>query len=120
MTRMRLELLQWYALFGGALAWAGQHVAGYFVSDAACGTPRIDSTPWQIVFGVVAGCLVLGAELAALLVFRETSDVEQDAPPPFGRLRFFAQAALAGNVLFFVVIVLNTVGTVYHLPCGES
>lgn len=120
MTRVRLELLQWYALLGGALAWAGQHIAGYFVSDAACGTPRIDSTPWQVAFGVVAGCVVLAAEAAAFILFRATSGSDADAAPPVGRLRFFAQAALVGNVLFFVMVVINTVGTLYHLPCGAS
>ena len=38
MTRFRLELLQWYALFGGALAWASEHVLGYFVGVAGCST----------------------------------------------------------------------------------
>ena len=63
---------------------------------------------------------MLAAEAAALAVFRATQDVAEDAPGPLGRLRFFAEAALLGNVLFLVIVVLDCVGTVYHLPCRQS
>jgi hypothetical protein len=118
MTRARLELLQWYALFGGALAWAAQHVAGYFVSTAACGSTPFHAAAPQVVLAVAACLAILSAEAAAIVVFRATSS--SDAPPPVGRLHFFAQAAMLGNVLFFVITVLNGVGTVYHLPCAQS
>jgi hypothetical protein len=120
MTRLRLELLQWYALFGGALAWTAQHVAGYFVSDGACGPARVSAEPIQIALAVAAGVAVAAAEAAALLVFRATGEHGENAPPPYGRLRFFAEAALVGNVLFFLVVVLDGVGTVTHLPCTQS
>jgi hypothetical protein len=35
-------------------------------------------------------------------------------------MRFFAVAALLGNVLFFVIILLSGVGAVVHLPCTQS
>jgi hypothetical protein len=117
MTRVRLEVLQWYALLGGALAWATEHVAGYFVSTAGCGSASFDATAPQIVLVVAAAFAVVAAEAAALTVFRAT---RADEPPPGGRLHFFAQAALLGNVLFFVIVVLNGVGAVYHLPCAQS
>ena len=121
MTRTRLELLQWYALLGGPLAWATQHVVGYFVSDGACSVAHIPApAAFEVAIAVVAGAAVLAAEGAALLVFRETRGVPEDAPGPFGRLRFFAEAALLGNVLFFVIVVLDGVSTVYHLPCRLS
>ena len=41
-------------------------------------------------------------------------------PGPAGRIHFFAQAALLGNVLFLVIVVLNVAGTVYQLPCRQS
>jgi hypothetical protein len=116
-TRLRLELLQWYALLGGALAWATQHVGGYFVSQAGCGSPRIGAETPQIALAAAAALAIVAAEAAALVVFRATS---LDEPPPSGRLHFFAQAALLGNVLFFVIVVLNSLGTVYHLPCAQS
>jgi hypothetical protein len=117
MTRLRLELLQWYALLGGALAWASQHVAGYFVSTAACGSAAISSSVPQIALAVCAAALVLAAEGAALVVFRAT---RPDDPAPGGRLHFFAEAALLGNLLFLVIVVLTGFGSVYHLPCAQS
>lgn len=117
MTRFRLELLQWYALLGGAVVWAAQHVTGYFISTAGCGSPGIGAQAPQIAVAVVAGALILIAEAAAAVVFRATSG--EDAPPG-ARLHFFAEAALLGNVLFFVIVVLTGVGSVYHLPCAQS
>jgi hypothetical protein len=124
MTRTRLEILQWFALFGGPLAWATQHVVGYGISDAGC---HVAGTQWdlhasllQIVVAAALGSVVLAAEAAALVVFRATKAVGKDEPGPEGRLHFFAQAALLGNALFFVIVLLNTIGSVYHLPCGQA
>ncbi|HEV8462143.1 MAG TPA: hypothetical protein VGQ38_15695 [Gaiellaceae bacterium] len=117
MTRVRLEALQWYALLGGALAWTTQHVLGYFVSTAACTDSTSHASTVQIAIAVGAVLLILAAEAAAVVVFRATS---LDEEPPSGRLHFFAQAAILGNVLFLLVVVLNGVGTVYHLPCAQS
>jgi hypothetical protein len=116
-TRVRLEALQWYALFGGALAWASQHVAGYYVSAASCTDTVTHTSTIQIVISVAAVLGILGAEAAAFLVFRAT---RPDGPPPSSRLHFFAQAALLGNVLFLAIVVLSTLSTVYHLPCAQS
>jgi hypothetical protein len=108
MTRVRLEALQWFALFGGPLAWAADHVAGYFVAEGGCGKGS------ELVLGLLAAAVVLGAEGASLLVLRATQGAGKDDPGPWGRLHFFAQAAALGNVLFFVIVVLDAVGTAYH------
>jgi len=124
MTRSRLELLQWFSLFAGPLAWATEHVVGYFISDAACNVAgarwRLDTAPWQAVLAVLAGAVVVAAWLAAFVTFRETRTVDKDEPGPLGRIHFFAQAALLGNVLFFVIVVLDGVGSVHDLPCRQS
>lgn len=117
MTRLRLEVLQWYGLLGGALAWATQQVVGYFVSTAGCGSAGVDTKVAQIALSASAGLMIVAAETAAFAVFRATSP---EAPPPSGRLHFFAQAALLGNVLFLLVVVLTGVGSVDHLPCAQS
>jgi hypothetical protein len=123
-SRSRLELLQWFGLFGGALAWATQHVVGYGISDSAC---NVAGSQWglhpaamQIVAAAVAGAVVIAAWTASYVAFRETQVVGQDAPGPAGRIHFFAQAALLGNVLFLVIVVLNGVSSVYHLPCHQA
>jgi hypothetical protein len=120
MTRAQLELLQWFALLGGPLAWATQQVVGFGIADAGCRRWDLHLSVAQIALAAAAGAIVVAAEAAALVVFRATSDAGPDAPGPRGRLHFLAQAALLGNVLFFIVVVLSTVGAVYHLPCSGS
>jgi hypothetical protein len=124
MTRTRLELLQWFGLLGGALAWATQQVVGFGISDSACKVAGsrwgLDAALLQTIVATVAGLIVLAAWGAAWLAFRETRSVHKDAPGPAGRIHFFAQAALLGNVLFLVVVVLSGVSTVYHLPCRQA
>jgi uncharacterized membrane protein len=124
MTRNRLELLQWFSLFAGPLAWATEHVVGFFLSDAACSVSgaqwRLDTAPWQAVLALVTGAVVVAAGLAAFVTFRETRTVDKNEPGPLGRIHFFAQAALLGNVLFFVIVVLDGVGSVHDLPCRQG
>jgi hypothetical protein len=123
-TRPRLELLQWFGLFGGALAWAAQHVVGFAISDSGCSVAGrqwgLPVSTLQVLLGVAAGAIAIAAWTAALVAFRETRAVGGDAPGPAGRIHFFAEAALLGNVLFLVIIVLNAVSTVVELPCRPS
>ena len=124
MTRTRLELLQWFGLFGGALAWTVQHVVGYGISDSGCAVAGrqwgLSVSTMQTVVSLTTGAVVVAAWVAALVAFRETRIDEKDAPGPAGRIHFFAQAALLGNVLFLVIVVLDGVSSVYHLPCRPS
>ena len=120
MNRRRLEILQWYGLFGGALAWTTQHVVGYFASHAGCTHSGLHPAIWQIALGLGAGTAVLAAEAAAFAVYRATSDAGSDAAGPLGRLHFFATAALLGNALFLMIVILDAVGSVAELPCRGS
>ena len=124
MTRRRLALLQWFALFGGPLAWTIEHVVGFGISDAGCNVAGaqwgLDPDVLQSVLAVLVGVVVIAAWFAAAVVFRETSSVDLDAPGPLGRIHFFAQAALLGNVLFFVIVVLDGITSVHDLPCRQS
>ena len=114
-------MLQWYGLFGGALAWATMHVVGYFLSAGRCnGNVHPNLVLWESVLAAVALGGVLAAEAASVAVYRATASAGKDAPGPDGRLHFFAQAALLGNVLFFVLVVFDTVGVLYHSNCGLS
>jgi hypothetical protein len=120
-TRTRLELLQWYALFGGALAWTGSHVLGYFVAvggcDAAVAYWHLNIVLWEALVMALALAGVLAAEAAAYTVYRATESIDQDAPGPAGRMHFFAQAALLGNVLFFMLVVLDAAGVLFNSNC---
>jgi hypothetical protein len=122
-TRGRLEILQWYALLAGPWIWATQHVLLFGATNAHC---SLTVSSWNVpafwlnlLISLVCGAGVLAAEAAALVVFRATADTDGYAPGPFGRMRFFAQAALLGNVLFFVIVVLDAAGAIYH-GCGNA
>jgi hypothetical protein len=121
MSRARLELLQWFALLAAPLAWTVQLVAGFGVANAACdGAGGGPVSAYEVGFTTVALAITVAAAAAAVLLFRSLADVDEDAPGSAGRLRFFAVAALLGNVLFFMIIVLSGVGAVVHLPCAQS
>jgi hypothetical protein len=73
----RPELLQWFGLFGAALAWTVQHVVGFGATLAHCGAGSV------------------GANVKA-------------------------SAAVLGNVLFLVIIVLSSVGVLTQTPCRQA
>ncbi len=119
-----LEFLQWFGLVGAALAWTGEHVIGYGLTEARCGE---GGRNWGIPlhtsqYALLGLALVfwLLSQAAAVIILMRTMNVDHQAPPPDGRRHFFAVAAVAGNVLFLVAIVLDTVGSVAHTPCGQA
>jgi hypothetical protein len=121
---LRPELLQWYGLFGAALAWSGQHVVNIGAGLAHCTDASrhwgIDIVTWTIVVGAIGIAFALLAEAAALSVLRDTHGAAYDGPPPAGRRHFFALAAALGNVLFIVAIVLNVVGALASTDCRQA
>jgi hypothetical protein len=119
----RLELLQWYGLLGAALAWTVQLVLGFGVTVARCGAGGdvgLGYDTWQAVLAAVAFVFAAVGEAAAVSVFLATRAVEHDGPPPDGRRHFFASAAMVGNVLFLMIIVLSGIGLLAHSPCHQS
>lgn len=118
------ELLQWVGLFGAAIGWTAQHITGFGVTVADCGAGghgwNLDETVWQVVLIVVGLVIILIAEAAAVTVLVRTWGVEHDAAPPLGRQHFFAMAATAGNVLFFMMVLLSGIGTIATGPCHQA
>jgi hypothetical protein len=121
---VRRELLQWYGLFGAALAWAAQHVVVFGVATADCANASrhwgLDVTAWVIVWTVI-GFLCAGlAEAAAISVLLQTRELDYEDAPPDGRRHFFAFGAALGNLLFIMAIVLNAVGTLAGGGCTPA
>ena len=118
------EFLQWFGLLGAALAWTGQLVVGYGVTQAACSAGGadwgLDVHAWEIGLTAAGAAAAVLAAGAALVVFLETRDVGEDDPPPAGRRHFFATAALVGNVLFLVAIILSGAGALAHSTCTQA
>jgi hypothetical protein len=123
-SRLRPELLQWYGLFGAALAWAAQLVVGFGVAYADCTAASrhwgLDVVTWVIVLTVVGLTLAGLAEAAAVSVLLGTRHLEYEDAPPQGRRHFFAFAAALGNVLFIAAIVINAVGALSNVTCRPA
>jgi hypothetical protein len=111
MTLRRLEILQWTGLLLGALAFTAAHVGLRW---------GISNDTWEVIaLGVSAGFVLL-SELAAGLVVARTREVSYEDPPPPGRVRFLAIAALAANLIFLTIIVLDALGAVLNVACRQG
>ena len=123
MTLRRLAILQWLGMAGGVV-WFAAFLAGTGVSQAVCnpgsGQWGIPHDTVEIALTAVACTIIVLAEAAALLVFRETRDVGEQDPPPHGRLHFFASAALVANPIFFMVILLAGIATTVNPICNPA
>jgi hypothetical protein len=124
MSIRRLEYLQWFGFVAGGTIWVGSFLAGLWTSAAVCnagsagwGVP-LDSV--ELGIGAFALACLAAAEAAAIAVYRATRSVkEEDAPPP-ARMKFFAIGAMAGNLLFAVIIVLSTLAAVVDRACHQA
>jgi hypothetical protein len=116
-----MEAFSWIGLLAAALAWTVQLVVGFGATVAACAPAGrvwgVDVDAWEIGLMVGGGIVVLLAEAAAIYVFVETRDLYHEDPPPWGRRHFFMSAAVLGNVLFLVAIILSGLGAIYLQGC---
>jgi hypothetical protein len=123
-TIRQLSILQWLGLVAGAAVWFASFLAGTGVSQAVCNpASKLWGLPHdtvEIAIAAFAVCLLVAAELAAIVVYRATRDVEEQDPPPHGRLHFFASAALLSNLLFILIVVLSTIATVVNRTCHQA
>jgi hypothetical protein len=132
MTRLlRLEVLQWSGLLVGPAGLLAGHLLGYGTTAAVCDAGNRDlgvsNDAYQIGIAIGASLVILAAMAAAVLTFRATRGAEVgDGPPepgnhePFGRLHFFATAALVSNTIFLGIIVLNALGSLLNVACRQS
>jgi hypothetical protein len=124
MSIRRLSVLQWFGTLGAAAAVGGTFLASTAVSQAVCNPGSylwgIPYRPVVLALGVAGATVVVLAGAAAFVVFRETAGTDEQGPPPYGRLHFFATAALASNFIFLMIIVLTTIVTIANTACRQS
>ena len=124
MTIRRLAILQWVGLVLGAVVWAGQHLAGWGLTEVTCDSGTIpwsiQHDLWQALLMVAAIALVLVAEAAAVAVLRATRESSYEDSAPLGRLRFFAIAAVAANVIFLMIILLDGLAAILNVACRQA
>ena len=124
MSLRRLSMLQWFGTLGAAAAMSGHLLAGAGFSQARCNPvgPRWDLPYRPVQLGLLVGgvVIVLASLACALYVFLATRGLEEDAPPPEGRMHFFATAALASNLIFLMIIALAGAATIADVACRQS
>jgi hypothetical protein len=124
MTVRRLAILQWVGLLLGAAAFAAQLVLGFGITEARCGAGGsewgIDHDVWQAALLGASAALVVCAEAAAIVVFRGTSSTSYEAEPAPGRIRFFAIAAMAANLIFLFIVLLAGTAAIVNVTCRQA
>jgi hypothetical protein len=124
MTLRRLGILQWVGLLLGAAMFAAEHVVGFGITQADCGASGggfgIANDAWQASLMAGTGALLLAAEASAIAVLIGTRRSSYEAPPPDGRIRFLAIAAVAANAIFLVVVVLDGVASILAPACRQA
>jgi hypothetical protein len=124
MSIRRLSVLQWIGFLVGGPIWFAEFLAGIGASEAVCnpasGRWGIPHDAVQLALMSFAAVCVLVALAASAVVFRATYDVEEQDPPPQGRIHFFAAASIGGNVVFLVIILLTGIGTVVDRACHQA
>ncbi|MFC0506458.1 hypothetical protein [Micromonospora costi] len=123
-TRLAGGLLLWYAVLGGAIAWAVHLFVAWGVDELTCagGSDRIGAVPLRLVVAlavVLPALATAGALLAAAFAWRRTARTRPDgiAEGALGRTRLLALVGLWSNVLFLTIIVLGGVALLVFPPC---
>jgi hypothetical protein len=120
MTR-RVAVLQWLGLLVAPWAWFMQHLIGQAVSQASCTAANttwgISNDAWQIGLLIGAGLLILLSEGAAVVAFRSTRRDSYEDAPPLGRVQLIAIAAMATNLIYLVIVLLDGIASIVGAAC---
>lgn len=125
------SLLVWFAVGGGACAWAVQFVIGLAFGWAECNQVGrgIPVHAWQVAVAAAAALINLASIAAGVWLFRNTYRVGDvfgqerrgdGAPPPIGRIHFLALVGLTVNVLALAIIVMDGIGAPLQGLCQQA
>jgi hypothetical protein len=108
------RLLTWYGLLGAPLAWTLLHVAGVWIATGTCSPVGVSAgatpQPWSIAVAIGCAVLALLGLAAAGIVYLSTRGLEEDAPPPLGRIHFLAVVGVVIAPLFIAIILMAGLG----------
>ena len=124
----RGSALMWFALLGAPAAWTLEQVAGYALTEAACGKA---GAHWSVpvdgaTAAVTAAAAVIAvlAGLAALRVWRDTRPADgaggAEESPPRGRVHFLATVGIVIAPLFLSMILMGGLASVLLANCLQS
>jgi heme/copper-type cytochrome/quinol oxidase subunit 2 len=122
--QLTTPLLMWFGLLGAPGAWALQHTAGIFLTEANCraastaGGWQIHLDAWTIVLTAGGLLIALAAGAAAVATFRRTRD--QGEEPPASRIHFLSVVAITVTPLFIFIMLMSGLGVIFLVGCRQS
>lgn len=132
-TAKHWNLVVWFAVLGGPLAWAAQFVANLFLILFSCNGPARSPLPVHtlaIAVGATGLVVALASSGVALWLYRATAadrEMSHQVIRGFGgrpvrtaRVHFLAIVGITVNFLVIAIIVMTTVGTPQLLSCQQS
>ena len=126
------NLVVWFGVLGGSIAWAVQFVTNLFLTLYDCGAEARSSValhPVQTAVGVAAIIVGLASAAVAAWLFRDTRRAREmslkvirgfGGEPPQARVHFLAIVGLTVNFLALAIVVMTTVGSPELLTCQQS
>lgn len=125
------SLVVWFAVGGGAVAWATQHVIGIAFGFAECNQSgrSVPVHAGQAVAAALAALVTLASIGAGVWLFRHTYRVGDvfgeerrgdGATPPIGRIHFLAIVGLTVNLLALAIILMDGFGAPLLPLCQQS
>jgi hypothetical protein len=126
------NLLVWFGVGGGAVAFALQFVAGLAFSFAQCNNGsrwHVPVSAWQVGFAAGGFAIGVASTAVAATIFRRTYRLfdifgqerrGDGSAPPLGRIHFLSIVGLTVNVLVLTIMLMDAIGTGLHGMCVQS
>ncbi|GAA1801116.1 hypothetical protein GCM10009682_23480 [Luedemannella flava] len=116
-------LLMWFAVLGGAVAWAVHLIITWAADEVTCqaGNDTIQGIPLRVVVGagvVVPALIAAAALLMAWRAWRTTrAAAGEDDDPRLARASMLALVGVCADTLFLLIILAGGAAVVVLAPC---
>jgi hypothetical protein len=123
----------WFAVLGGAIAWAVQFIANLAFTFAQCNAPsgrwQLPVHEWQIALSATAIGVGVAAEAVSVWLYVRTFRLDHVAEaerrgegtaPPTGRINFLATVGLIVNLLALAITIMTGIGAPLLPVCQQS
>ena len=122
-TRRTGALLLWFAVLGGAVAWAVHLMAAWGTEELTCaaGHRSISGTSLVLVMALMAaipGAVALAALGVSWRAWRQTGRRrDEELGRRLDRARLLAVVGMSANLLFVAIIAFDAVAIAVFPPC---